>query len=286
LNFEKEKLSMKHRELLNGRLNSTGTAVSEYSFSNIYLFRGSHDYEILTGGDEIFISGKTYDGRRYVMPVRDIREYSNDFLQELIETYGMLFPVPEDWTEKLDARFELNYLDGDSDYILSLDDLRTYSGKKFHSKKNLLNQFEREYIHDARRISNEIIEDAYEILESWQNNIGTDKDNTDYYPCNEALEYHNELELCGAVFYANGEPAGFLLGEELNDKVYAIHFAKGKPGIKGLYQFMYNNFAHVMPGRYCCFNFEQDLGLESLRKAKSSYKPTEMLKKYRVTLKQ
>lgn len=285
MNFKSEKLELVHKDLLYKQLQETGTAVSEYSFANIYLFRESHDYEILTGDMGTFITGKSYDNKRYIMPVKDLRDYDISFIEELIKTYGMIFPVPEEWTEKLDERFHLEFSDGDSDYILSLEDLRTYSGKKFHSKKNLLYQFERNYQHEARAISNEIIEDAYEILESWQGNMSLDKNETDFYPCNEALEHYEELGLCGAVFYANGEPAGFLLGEELNEKVYAIHFAKGKPGIKGLYQFMYNNFAHVMPGRYCCFNFEQDLGLESLRRAKSSYRPTEMLKKYRVTLK-
>jgi hypothetical protein len=37
-----------------------------------------------------------------------------------------------------------------------------------------------------------------------------------------------------------------------------------------------------MPSKYALFNFEQDLGLESLRQAKASYHPDKMAVKYRV----
>jgi uncharacterized protein len=80
----------------------------------------------------------------------------------------------------------------------------------------------------------------------------------------------------------NEDPAGFIMGEELNHSMFAFHFAKGKRKYKGMYQFMYNHFAKMLPKKYEVLNFEQDLGKLALKIAKASYNPERMLKKYRV----
>ena len=285
LSYNSEKLGFRHRELLDNKLREIPIHLSEYSFANLYLFRESHNYEVLRM-DDIFISGVTYDGMRYIMPTSDVRDADAGLIQELVEEFGSIFPVPEEWLSAFDPDiYTMTYNDGDTDYIYTLDTMREYAGKKLHNKRNLLYQFQRLYLHEALPLTQERIEDARTVLEAWQEESGTAAHETDYRPCSEALDFYAELELCGGIYYAEGEPAGFILGEDLSDNIFAFHFAKGKRKFKGLYQFMYNSFAKVMPEQFCCFNFEQDLGIESLRRAKSSYHPTGMLKKYRVSLK-
>jgi len=75
------------------------------------------------------------------------------------------------------------------------------------------------------------------------------------------------------------------LGEELNQEMFVLNFAKAKKRFKGIYQYMYNNIANLLPQRYKYFNFEEDLGKEPLKVAKSSYIPDALLKKFRVALK-
>ena len=97
------------------------------------------------------------------------------------------------------------------------------------------------------------------------------------------FERYEELILCGGIYYADGEPAGFIIGEDISESMFTLHLAKGKRKFKGLYQYMFNNFANVMPVKYCLLNLEQDMGIESLRQAKASYYPDKLLKKYRVS---
>jgi hypothetical protein len=61
-----------------------------------------------------------------------------------------------------------------------------------------------------------------------------------------------------------------------------LHFAKGNRKFKGVYQYMFNQFARILPGKYQYMNFEQDLGKLALRIAKSSYHPDQILEKYRL----
>jgi hypothetical protein len=110
-------------------------------------------------------------------------------------------------------------------------------------------------------------------------------DETDYRPCREALDRYDELVLCGGIYYANDEPAGFVLGEELNPETFVLHFAKARTKFKGVYQYLFNNFARILPPSYKYLNLEQDLDRENLRVFKSSYVPDLLLKKARVRLK-
>ena len=284
LNYNREKLGFHHREALYNKLKKIPIHLSEYSFANLYLFREAHNYEVLKM-DDVFITGITYDGMPYIMPTTDIRNIDSGMLYKLIDEFGAMFPVPEEWLSFFDTgKYEMTYNDGDTDYIYTLDTMREYAGKKLHNKRNLLYQFQRLYFHEAFPLTPERLGDARNVLASWQEESGSAEHETDYRACAEALDLFTELELCGGMYYAEGEPAGFILGEDLSDNIFAFHFAKGKRKFKGLYQFMYNSFAKIMPEQFCCFNFEQDLGMESLRRSKSSYHPTSMLKKYRVTL--
>lgn len=285
MKLSEEKLNLSHKKILNEKLRKINLKISEYSFANLYLFRGAHDYSLLFDDKDIYISGVSYAGDPYLMPTREIESADVGRVSELMKYYGALFPIPEAWTRYFNTdEFDITFDRGESDYISLIDDMKTYSGKKLHNKKNLLNQFESLYRHDALPLTSERVSDAKYILEKWQELSG-DPDGTDYYPCREALELYEELDLCGGIFYADDKPAGFILGEEINSSIFALHFAKGISGVKGIYQYMYNRFAMIMPEKYCCFNFEQDLGLESLRRAKSSYKTSELINKYRVILK-
>ena len=108
---------------------------------------------------------------------------------------------------------------------------------------------------------------------------------TDYAACREALDRYDELVLCGGIYYAEGEPAGFVLGEEVSDETFVLHFAKARTRFKGIYQFMFNNFAKILPPKYKYLNLEQDLDKENLRVFKASYLPDVMMRKARVRLK-
>ena len=285
--METEKLGLAHKDLLTPRLKQAKAGLSEYTFANLYLFRENHQYEIITDvAQGIFIRGKSYDGRRYLMPTADVRTLDLPRLKELMEDVDFLFPLPEEWlscfgTDEFDIRFN----EGDRDYVYTVEKMSTYKGRRLHKKRNLLKQFQEFYRHDARPLTADQLDQARFILKDWQAASEMNSADTDYIPCLEALDRYDELILCGGIYYADGEPAGFLLGEEINDDTFVLHFAKGRTRFKGVYQFMFNNFAQILPPKYKYLNLEQDLDKENLRVFKSSYVPELMLRKARVRLK-
>ena len=277
-----EPLSLLHKKILYAPLRSLALPVSEYSFANLYLFRAEHAYSVLSG-EGVFIRGTTRNGDAYVMPTQDIHEITKDLLDRMISDYGMLFPVPEQWLDAFEpGAYSITFDDTESDYIHDIAKLANYPGNKLHTKKNLLNQFLARYHAQALPLTNERLPDALAVLDAWQNDSGEDPEKTDYGPCREALTLYEELVLCGAMYYADGAPAGIIIGEELDPASFVLHFAKARREFKGIYQYMYNQFAGIMPSQYAVFNFEQDMGIETLRRAKASYHPERMVKKFRV----
>jgi len=283
--METEKLSLKHKDLLRGRLKSARASLSEYSFANLYLFREVHDHHLLTTDRGIFITGKTYGADRYVMPTADFRKEGVEGILDVAQGYDLIFPVPEEWLSVFDGKgVSHEYSEDDSDYVFTAEKLAAYKGHKLHGQKNLLNQFLSLYTPVAKPLTRERMPDALDILETWQVDVGEGKETTDYYPCREAFELYDELVLCGGIYYVEDEPAGFIIGEEIAPDMFALHFAKGKRKFKGLYQYMYNQFAKILPREYVYMNFEQDLGKLALRIAKSSYDPDRVLKKHRIRI--
>lgn len=279
-----ERLELKHKELLLERLNSADTSLSEYSFPNLYLFREAHDYHVIDDR-EVFVRGRTYDGYDYIMPASDIRGMDYDYVKGLMREVDFMFPVPEDWLSFFNPEeCSFSCREGDSDYVYTVQKMSTYPGRRLHKKRNLLKQFTETYRHDAKPLTRELLKDAALILRDWQAESGVDESQTDFSPCLEALDLYEELVLCGGIYYADGEPAGFIVGEELNSDTFAVHFAKASTRFKGIYQYIYSSFAGILPPKYIYLNFEQDLEKDVLKLSKASYHPDLMLKKMRVSL--
>jgi hypothetical protein len=116
------------------------------------------------------------------------------------------------------------------------------------------------------------------VLDRWRKDKGEDGD---YAAALEALELFDTLKMRGVVYYVNGNPAGWCLGEGLaGGRMFAIHFEKAIDEYKGIYQFMNQAFAAGLPEDYIYINREQDLGDEGLRQAKMTYRPAGFVRKY------
>ncbi|MCK5738908.1 DUF2156 domain-containing protein [bacterium] len=283
--MQREKLDLKHKKILQPKLHDAHSIISECSFANLYLFRHVHDYEVFQHDEGVFIYGKSYDGSHYIMPTVPIGTLDLDQLRQLMQLADYVFPVPEEALSRFQTdEFKVDFDDGDTDYVYTVEKMATFKGRKLSKKRNLLKQFNRLYAPTSFMIEESLKPDLLKILNAWQEELELPKEETDYYPCVEAIEKKEYLGLCGIIYYVHDEPAGFILSEPLSPDTLALHFAKGLRQYKGLYQYMYNSFAKILSPKYAHLNFEQDLGLLALKAAKSSYIPDMLLKKYRVGL--
>ena len=279
-------LSLELKDSLHPRLSLTSDGVSEFTFSGLYLFRNKYKYRIsrenLPDGGFI-ISGEQSSGKFFMTPCTapgqetlEALFATHDYWKNISES--VLNPVKE----KLEERGIVFAEDRDnSDYLYYRKDLAELAGKKYHKKKNHVNNFLNTYPnYEIRPISAELIPDALEILNIWLQEK-CDGDDGDYKAAKEALDLFETLSLRGAVFYVEGKPVAYCLGESLaRGKMFAIHFEKAVEGYKGIYQFVNQAFAASLPRFFTLINREQDLGNEGLRQAKMTYRPCGFVNKF------
>lgn len=255
-----------------------GEGISEFTFANLYLFRKAHDYTVARLDDGLILVSGRDDGRPFFMlpfglPAREI-------LESLFATFDQMKCVSFSQADIL-ARLGYDvWEDRDNfDYLYARHDLAELAGRKFHKKRNLIKAFLHNYAYEGKPLLEEYREDALQVLRAWRE--GRDEPG-DYDAAREALEKSEELQLCGGIYYVDGQPVAYSLGEELaRGESFVIHFEKAVRDYKGLGQFVNQAFASILPHSYATINREQDLGDQGLRQAKMSYNPVGFVKKYR-----
>ena len=281
-------MSIDLKEEMHPKLSLTPDGVSEFTFAGLYLFRNRYNYRVSRHEDKTFIisgvqpphnpdeKAKTFFMTPCMSPGRGILEElfkTHDYWKNISES--VLIPSQkrlEEWgvefTEDRD-----NF-----DYLYQRTDLAELAGKKYHKKRNLVAQFLKLYQHEEKPLTSELVPQAMEVLEGWRRDKQTDGD---YTQCKEALEHFDELNMKGLVFYIDGKPAGWCLGESIaRGRMFTIHFEKGLDAYKGIYQFINQAFAATLPEYFTQINREQDLGDEGLRQAKMTYRPSGFVRKY------
>lgn len=273
-------ITMELRAVLHPLFQTLKEGISEFAFANIYLFSDIHHYCVSKLDDDLYVIIGSNNNQPFFMLPFGLPEKSQ--LSELFQNHTIMKAATEELAKKLAAQGYLIIEDRDNfDYLYSREELAKLAGRKFHKKKNLVNAFINNYNYEGKPLLEEYLSDALKILEIWRDG----RDNPGDYKANrEALEKAEELQLCGGIYYVEGEPAAFTLGEELaRGESFAIHFEKALGKYKGIYQFINKCFASILPEKYKYINREQDLGDQGLRQAKMSYRPVGFVKKYRVT---
>ncbi|MDA8424976.1 MAG: phosphatidylglycerol lysyltransferase domain-containing protein [Treponema sp.] len=276
-------ISLDMRDDLYPSLNLIKDGISEFTFSNLYLFRKTYGYRVSRLPGTTFIIEGTKAGKSFFyvpcrLPPLEVLEKlmaSHDYLKNLSESQA-------------DAnRAELEHSDyrvvedrDNFDYLYRRTDLAELSGKAYHKKRNLVNAFLNSYSYEQKPLREDNVPDALAVLDEWREIKGMDGD---YAASREALELFETLGMRGCVYYVDGRPAGWCLGEPLaKGRMFAVHFEKACDRFKGIYQFINQAFAQALPQHYVSINREQDLGDEGLRQAKMTYRPSGFVIKYRV----
>ena len=90
----------------------------------------------------------------------------------------------------------------------------------------------------------------------------------------------DDLDIKGGVLKVEDRVVAVTFGSEINANVFDVSYEKALTGFDGAYTMINNCFVSNTLTQYNLVNREDDMGLEGLRKAKLSYKPQILLKKY------
>lgn len=238
------------------------------------------------------------DKKRLLMPFSE-RPLSPEKLAYILKETGFssFYYCPENYFEggmsKAENLFRVYVQDGAADYIYRCEDLALLKGSKYSKKRNLISQFEKNYLENGMVetlvLNRTNIADIMDLSKEWKEHEEADElmdiMECEFKAIEKTLKNWEEFELFGISVYIERKIAGFAVGSFLNNFTADLNFEKARKDIKGLYQFLDREFARSLPAGYVFINKEADMGKPGLAKAKSSYHPAKNPKSYILELK-
>lgn len=222
--------------------------------------------------------------------VETLLEYSKEQGLEL-----KLELVPEDCIKNVDKdKFNLKEDRDDFDYVYDIPVLAEFKGGIYETHRNLIHQFlknneNREVkVIDFSEIRNK--NDIISLFTKWIENKGdsllAEEYKNEFLALNKLLSIPdpNKFNLICFAVYVGDKMVGFIINENMGENSI-IHFEKADTCFKGCYPFLMKHNSRMLNSlNVKLMNFEQDLGVESLRFTKNKFRPVNFLKKYLITV--
>ena len=285
-------IELEDKEELDTYLRLHSPLCSEYTFTNLFAWAPSNDYRIARYGDGFLILRGAEEERSFLQPLVPNKMdeaisaclyfLRNKVKRPVIERLGedMIKNVSADRTDIIISEDRDNF-----DYLYDVKELIELKGKNFHAKRNHLNNFTGRYKYNYLPMTSSIVMRCMEFAHEWCNDRECEKDeNLTKEECAvyRMLKYFDDLAVKGGVIEIEGGICALTIGERLNNDTIVIHVEKAKKGIPGLYQAINREFLIHEAENFKFVNREQDLGIPGLRRAKKSYYPIRMIKKYKI----
>ena len=265
----------------------SGELSCESAFVNLLIWQSAYNNMWAEEDGQLIIKSGKGEDSSYRLP------FGNDFLKgiNLIREYSGE-EYPDFWVQegkRLDnfkANFGDKYVFEENrdafDYIYLREDLANLSGKKYHGKRNHISAFSKKHNWSFKPITAENTEDVKLCAEKWYKENADREDK--YLRCEKQgvitiLDNMELLGVRGGAVYVDGRVVAFTLGSRISDEIFDIHIEKALSDYAEGYTVINREFARTLT-EYKYINREDDMGLEGLRKAKLSYKPAILLKKY------
>lgn len=273
--------------------------LSDLSFANMFIWRDSHNIEYCVEDDVLYIKlcHRRYpcfffvplmlDPERSLLePLDKLRKYSSSIDEPLrvkSATEEQKSKIEMDCPDKYGFTFD----EGRFDYVYNTRDLIELKGKKYHGKRNHVNRFMSLYDYEYMPLGAEHVEECIGVYTAWAEKkgvVGLDVED-EWRSVTEALYHFEELGLRGGAIRVDNAIQAFTLGEQLNSDMALIHIEKGNTDYEGIFSAINQMFLETEFSSTRYVNREEDLGIEGLRKAKRSYRPVRMVRKYDLKLK-
>lgn len=278
LKFETPALS--HRAAVEKITTAEDVMICDQNFGNLFCWAATMDVGIALWENN-FISRW---GKKYTIPVGPERK-------ELIETMleqgiTRFLGIDERYKQWMEETFPQKFTFKEArnfDYIYERDSLETLRGKKLAAKRNHINAFESDHQWETRPINEENLKEIRKFNDWWcrENNCAAE-DSLAWEGCavRRGLEHFEELGFYGLALYADGALCAFSYGERLGKEGFCVHAEKADAQLRGAYPMINRELVRSLPADIRWINREDDAGDEGLKKAKMSYRPSLLLKKY------
>jgi hypothetical protein len=291
-------IELSDKPLFEGYCNIVPNELSDYVFTTLFMWKDTYNIKYTIFKDWLVMRmALPMEKEIFLMPKGkgDIKEVMN-FIEQQSKDMDIPFRIfavsaveKQVIEESMSQRYSITPCRDYFDYVYSVKDLISLSGKKYHGKKNHLNTFMANEGISYESISSENLDQVVQAEEEWCKKHDCGKGETELksekIAIFRALENFDKLGLTGGILKISGKIAGFTFAEPVSGDTVLIHIEKADPDTKGAYTAINQVFLEKQWKHMSYVNREEDLGLEGLRKAKESYHPVKMIEKYGCELK-
>jgi uncharacterized protein len=268
--------------------------ISEFTFTNLYIWRHAYGAMITRFDDIIFLLSWRGDPEdSFVLPppseaatLEQVRACLDLLAQEGHDP--KLCRVEREALDRLgitDTEFTIESDRDDWDYVYRIPDLIELPEERYPEKARHVKNFERRFKFEYRPLTPDLVPACQGLQDLW-----CDDKHCDLYSSlraearavKEILERLDELGVKGGAIMVNDRVQAFTLGEALNDDTVVIHIEKASPDLHGAFQVINQQFLRQEWPDWPFVNREQDVGDPGLRRAKESYLPVRMIEKFTV----
>ena len=274
---------------------------AHFNFTNLYMWREPFNIQWTLDDDVIYMISE-WHGKVAALQPLGAEDKMQGAIAKIIEWFKardkdkkvVIGGVENTFAKELekfpDAKFYIKPDRGNFDYVYLADDLINLAGRKYHSKKNHLNSFQKNYpMANYLPITRDIIPKCRDELNDWYENKSPELPDDPFLALeraaiNEVLDNFCDFNLKGGAIELDGRIIAFTFGEQLNSDTAVIHVEKADPEVRGAYPAINQGFVAHEWSNMTYINREEDMGLEGLRKAKESYKPIKMIEKFNAVI--
>ncbi len=262
------------------------TLSCEFTPANLLLWSQMYDTQFTIMDDTLCFKYEESNGPIFALLGGNINEKIYTVTEYCLrENIVPKISLNEEQLKSMDAvAFDYDVFESErsAEYIYSVEALSNLSGKKYHAKRNHIAAFSKQHNWSFEELTPNNLHEVLKISDEWitENNktneasINTDRDGIEML-----LNNFLPLRARGGIVRVEGRAVAFCLGTPVSDKVFDINFEKALPEYKGAYAVINREFASRLTD-FEFINREDDLGILGLRKAKLSYKPVKILKKF------
>ena len=277
-------LSIEDQPLIETALKNNPPEISEFTFTNLFAWRDIYHFQISLLDNFILLTTASDQMRKFFPPIgkSDCKKIIERVLQE---TGGTFIRIPENIKNlfEADVRFTFEEDRDNFDYIYEADELIKLRGAKYDGKRNFIKRFKSSYEYEYVSLDRLNAKECLEFEEAWCSIKHCDQDEGlrhERKAFEEIIAHFSSFDLVGGMMKVDGTVRAVAIAQGLNPSTFVMHILKADQNFTGLYQTVINEFLSREAGTYAFVNFEQDLGLEGLRKSKLSYRPVRMVKKF------
>ncbi len=287
---EFDKLELKHKEAVES-FTGQFEPYSDFNFISLYCWDIDGSVTLSNLNGNLVIQLPDYLTGRSVHSIIGNREIDIT-LTGLVQDVGDLKLVPEPVIISLvqNESFDIHEDPDNFDYIFSVQKLAELSKAEFNEKGKKANRFARKYI-DKYQVFQVTSHDESTtkmvnyVMDWWKEvkNRPDHESQAEREAIFRLLQLHSDFNLLTHILTVENVPIGFSVHELLNNGFAISHFHKTLPVYKHADVFLNRHIATDLLQKGCkTVNWEQDLGIEGLKRSKMSYHPDGFLKKYTV----